>query len=102
MESEFTGRKNTKMSELGSVLGSIHKTHQNVSVNKRTFRLLVQDIMPQIRQENNSCSNCKSFKSFIPYVLNSYTSYRRLCPFIGHENAFLKENYFTKLLATFH
>ena len=50
------------------------KKHQNASLDKRTFRFLIQDIMPQIRRESHSCMSCTSFKSFIHCVLNSYTT----------------------------
>ena len=57
-----------------SMIDPQKKTHQNASLDKRTFRFLIQDIMPQIRRENHSCMISTSFKSFIHYVLNSYST----------------------------
>ena len=64
-----------------SMIDPQKKTHQNASLDKRTFRFLIQDIMPQIRRENHSCMICTSFKSFIHswliHILQAVMSFYR-------------------------
>ena len=67
----------------------------------RIVCFLMQDIMPQIRRENHSCTNCTSFKSFIHYVLNSYTTGGYFTPFYRREKRLYQRKLFYKAFSYF-
>ena len=71
----------------------------SIMLSKGTWS--IKDIMPQIRRENHSCTNCTSFKSFIHYVLNSYTTGGYFTPFYRTEKRLYQRKLFYKAFSYF-